>query len=399
MCRPLGFWLLMLSALSGFCLSLAYFAVNVSVIFGQDLSIEGMPPSISELHSVLTAWSLDYSAVTPFLWTWFFWLIVFNGTRVKRGQLSAVALDMKATTLPFTDSHVTVWIQLGLIGTLIGFMRIGFKMKKLAANSGDPDASEVLNILLESFGTALLSSLAAVVLAYVIGPIIIRAWRWIFLVSHGDADVSTAVSTLTRQFEESAKHVMTLTSEVRGLSDEIGKLSENLKPDVVTKCVGFLSAINEHSFRLFSAVEQQSTTLKSAIEGGTEVTKAAVTGSLERTTRALIDEARNIDNRLLEIVRRSDENARTVTEEIRKSTVDARANSQAVSSTVLEQKKNTKAALVEEVEKITRAICEVEAAVKNLPTSGYATDLSYVGNRRRRSFLERVHQWLRGGRR
>lgn len=73
---------------------------------------------------------------------------------------------------PFGSQYKILWIQLGLTGTLVAFMLIGFGIDDSGTNASEPDT---VSILVTAFGTAILSTLVAVVLAYIVAP----AFQWL----------------------------------------------------------------------------------------------------------------------------------------------------------------------------------------------------------------------------
>ena len=119
--------------------------------------------------------SLDLSGITPILLLWFFLSIGIQTFRYYRGKVALAYIEEKRPdTFPLPLLYKTTWIQLGFIGTLWGFLLIGIRMKGAMAS----DTGEILDILLKAFGTALLSTFTAVVLAYAIGPLTTRLWQW-----------------------------------------------------------------------------------------------------------------------------------------------------------------------------------------------------------------------------
>jgi uncharacterized protein YoxC len=117
--------------------------------------------------------SRDLSTVTPALLMVFLFKI-FRGCRhVARKHLGR----MLTAEFPFSPTFRLTWVQLGLIGTLWGFLLLGFGLENHGALS-DPDLSgqATLNLLIQAFGTALLSTFTAVLLAYLLAP----AVQWLF---------------------------------------------------------------------------------------------------------------------------------------------------------------------------------------------------------------------------
>jgi hypothetical protein len=74
---------------------------------------------------------------------------------------------------PFPTDYQTTWVQLGLIGTLWAFLLLGNQLNL------KQDPAESVTILVTAFGTALLSTLAGVVAAYLLAPPICSVYGWL----------------------------------------------------------------------------------------------------------------------------------------------------------------------------------------------------------------------------
>lgn len=190
----------------------------------------------------LVAASKDLSAVTPFVLTLFFAFILIRvADFLFRGGLTPEKLQDGAETLPFSRNFETFWVQLGLIGTLAGLMIVGLGIKDL----GD---SKLLETLLASFLTALLSTFTAVVLAYVGAPLIIGTWKWIFQIREDPEDLSVTVNDLNRVLRETAQCVGDLQSALSlinrelkdfrdtGLTQSLGRIEKSLESFVAHGC-------------------------------------------------------------------------------------------------------------------------------------------------------------------
>jgi len=117
--------------------------------------------------------SKDKSTITPIIG-----LIVFGNTAraswkilIRPGNVPD-QVERNQEKFPFPANHQVTWVQLGLLGTLWGFLLIGNKL------TGSTAAENVV-ILVEAFDTALLSTFSGVVAAYVIGPSISGVFSWL----------------------------------------------------------------------------------------------------------------------------------------------------------------------------------------------------------------------------
>lgn len=127
------------------------------------------------------------------------------------------------------------WVQLGLLGTLWGFMIIGWGMMDLL---GGRDSGEILttgttfdtlHILLKAFGTALLSTFTGTVLAYVAGPVLIHIWRWIHEVPDPElATPESRIDLLDRRLEMTNERFL----ETQEAVDDLRKALETLRTEV-----------------------------------------------------------------------------------------------------------------------------------------------------------------------
>jgi len=228
-------WLLYTVSLVGVAFSLAYLAVNISVIperaanmqvaeqTGDDIGQAGgsrLGLAILDSTGIVAFMekiSIDLSAITPILLTWFFGAVLFSSYRYR--YRTPLPKDVKArlvsriNTLPFPQRYVSIWIYWGFIGTLWGFMLIGWRMH----DNKDFQAIQTLDILVKAFGTALLSTFTAVVLAFVIAPPVRYLWSW----AHG-------AKAMQRPDEDLKRAVRRLSEEVVKTSDVVGELNKTV---------------------------------------------------------------------------------------------------------------------------------------------------------------------------
>jgi len=115
--------------------------------------------------------SKDASTVTPLVGLIFFFYIFIASIKFYFKKMSKKDLSKNLNTFPFPLTYQETWIQLGLIGTLWGFIIIGGDMKPGA------DPAKSVTLLVMAFGTALLSTLAGVLGAYIFGPMTTSVFR------------------------------------------------------------------------------------------------------------------------------------------------------------------------------------------------------------------------------
>jgi hypothetical protein len=255
----IGVSLLALAAFSISAFSMAFFLVNAEVVY-WDLSgskrasvlllNDGFGSTYAgerwnALVPVLQKWSVDLSAMTPFKLSLFFLYLTVNSVRSLTGRLSKPKMLSGARSLPFFRSLETTLVQLGLAGTIWGFLLIGWHLNgvSLSTASGTTDA---LSILLKAFGTALVSTFTGVVLAYICSPLVRSLWRWLHALdpAAGDAaglkleltNLSTALrenvqptSALSVSMSAANKSAASLNTSVTGLTTQIEKTRTELE--------------------------------------------------------------------------------------------------------------------------------------------------------------------------
>ncbi len=220
---------------AGLAASLAYLLINVMVIFKVVPEADVMPSILGDVILPLARASIDLSAVTPLVLVMFFLAIFWSGARLLRGTLKAGQSQERAETQPFPENFETLWVQLGLIGTLWGFMLIGLKMHNLQSSKTEADSQAVMEILLNSFGTALLSSFAGVVLAYIFAPPTIRLWRWVIGMVTEESDISSSIQLLNMRLTAMARGVSTLNESLQKLSAVMESLGKSMPHDAFKK--------------------------------------------------------------------------------------------------------------------------------------------------------------------
>jgi len=177
--RSARFFILLslLPSVAGLLASAQYWLVNV------DVALAGAFPQLGRaLALVLPApwivfWkslSLDVSTVTSLVPLLFFLsttsalLAFFRPIQALQARVSR-----SRERFPFSPDYQTTWVQLGLIGTLWAFLLLGNQLNT------KQDPAQSVTILVTAFGTALLSTLAGVVAAYLLAPPTCSAYGWL----------------------------------------------------------------------------------------------------------------------------------------------------------------------------------------------------------------------------
>lgn len=111
---------------------------------------------------------IDLSTITFFLWFLFMFYIFRGALCIARNRLSPALVQ----TFPFPRNFRITWVQLGLIGTLWGFLLLGFGLQSRPLMKSE----ETIELLVQAFGTALLSTFTGVALAYMFAPSV----QWLF---------------------------------------------------------------------------------------------------------------------------------------------------------------------------------------------------------------------------
>ncbi|WP_282610863.1 hypothetical protein [Pelagibius sp. Alg239-R121] len=248
--------ILLLIAITGLAISVTFLVINISEIPNQiesnqsifetsdrPLSSEPERASIDErvrffsrFIAILRGASIDLSAVTPFLFCWFFFDLARNTTQAARGRITEERLYDEADVLPLHFRYERQWIEFGLLGTLWGFMLIGWGMKDVVGNVG---AVDTLDILLKAFGTALLSTFTGTVLAYVFGPLVIRVWRWIYDLSDPTAgSTESSLARLEERLKSTSVELAGTENSIVELKTAVDRLSaavEKQSPEKIIK--------------------------------------------------------------------------------------------------------------------------------------------------------------------
>lgn len=123
---------------------------------------------------------------------------------------------------PFPAAYKVYFIQMGLLGTIIGFV--------MAFAEVDPRAERQSVILLEALGTALWSTLTAILLAYAVCPLVeiyFQACRR-QLAAAPTANTGTALDSLRLRTVAAAEALADLAGSSRALAEEARALGDQV---------------------------------------------------------------------------------------------------------------------------------------------------------------------------
>lgn len=229
-----------------------------ALIAGFDAAAQSVPDWIR--------WTLvDLSLVTPAL-------VLHCGYRVLRGGIRMMrvsAMWVPDDTFPFPKRYRVFYVNMGLLGTLIGFV-IAFQ---------NPTASiqAQANVLVLSLSTAVWSSVTAVALAYGLGPLFELLCQWPFArpaplrlsfdqLSAQASAMAAALQRATDSLTRSAKHL-----DLASLSAVVASLEGQGAAQQAE--IAFLKAdAAERELRLQAAASEQ----RKAIEKLQDFAKSAV---------------------------------------------------------------------------------------------------------------------------
>ena len=234
----------------------------------------------SQIYKFFSRISIDLSAITPFLFLWFSLTLGWYTCKVG---IRGASVDRKdyahMTALPLPKTYASTWIQLGFVGTIWGFMLIGLRMQGASA----AESAETLDILLKAFGTALLSTFAAVVLTYIIAPVVKSLWQWSAEFEDGideDEDIEKALQVLIQYLKD--------TSTASGQFEKsVKQATRRFQPfdNAVDQATQMLSAFHTQTKESTTVSKQLESSFKTTVSSADHVTSQFNT--LNDTTSAL----------------------------------------------------------------------------------------------------------------
>ncbi len=240
-------YIFLILSLFGCVFSATYLAVNITVIPDRIAKVQktSIKQEVDEeetkgvlFQSSSKGWifgkyvpflkkiSRDLSAVTPFILLWFFGSFTWGSWKLIRDR--ELTKNVKREEMfPLPENYETTWIQLGFIGTLWGFLIIGFRMEQIGHTLG----TDALDIMTKAFGTALLSTFTAVVMVYIIAPSAKSFYRWVIGISYEKPthpwpnEIASQLRALSEALKATTRGVSILRGEIESLNKEISSLS------------------------------------------------------------------------------------------------------------------------------------------------------------------------------
>ena len=163
--------------------------------------------------------SIDLSAVTPVILFMFFLFPGLGGVKLFKIHKNPNYEHKFTESFPFPENYQTTWIQLGFIGTLWAFLIIGHRMAKIKHLGG----IELLDILIKAFGTALISTFAAVVMVYIVTPIVKNAYQGLF-----NLKIPPPLKTVEERLNKLSDQLNKTTIELEETRSNISGMNINL---------------------------------------------------------------------------------------------------------------------------------------------------------------------------
>jgi len=263
----------LLPAAAGAGFSAVFWLVNLDTASGGSIG-----PLHQALHQVLPGTALDLlislskdaSTVTPLIALMLTLAVARGALRVLfRPETLPRALSSTRGHFPFTPTYQTTWVQLGLIGTLWSFLLIG---KELGSGLQDP-AKGVL-LLVRAFDTALLSTLSGVIGAFILGPLLTRAFK-------------TRLSSAGVRPQSSSSVVEELESGLSELTSRAWETSRSLGAGTPEETHADVSPLTDCAFGVSRALERLEVQLR-GLEVG-ELVGRILDELVDRMTRAHAD--------------------------------------------------------------------------------------------------------------
>lgn len=199
--------------------------------------------------------SVDLSAVTPFIWLSFFIFLGKGSYKMLKHDFDIKSPD----TFPFPRRYETTWLQWGFTGTIWGFLIIGIRMSKIQTSG----STEILDILVKAFGTALLSTFTAVFMVYIFTPNFKRFFQGVIDYDPDqipEGNINMQLRELSEKLGESRKKTEALTYGIENLSEEIDTLKSKvipLSPGAVISGIKELKEISDNQLKLLKNINEK----------------------------------------------------------------------------------------------------------------------------------------------
>ncbi|MBT5433988.1 MAG: hypothetical protein HOK83_10060 [Rhodospirillaceae bacterium] len=163
---------------------------------------------------------------------------------------------------PFHDSYKTYYVQLGLIGTVVGFV-LAFSEIHVG-----PESEANTLVLLDALGTALWSTLCALVLAYLVCPLIEFAYAFAVRLRVGDLEDVDPTAAV--------KH---LSAELLRAANALGQLSVGMEETASAVELRDVKSRLESLERTLTQVTTELATIRAAFEDASRSSRSAPTRS------------------------------------------------------------------------------------------------------------------------
>jgi len=252
----------------------------------------------------------DLSVVSPALVSFTLLSMAFGTVFLLRAKDVESAAGA-GSHFPFPEPYRSYYVQMGLIGTIIGFV--------IAFSNIDPALEGQAEVLLAALGTALWSTLTAIVLAYVVCPLVEVLFHTWLVGRTGvdpDPDPISAIDDLrlrtlmaSESLDRFAHSVSSLSSEMDNLQlrQRLAKLEQDvqgllLELDGLKNRTSSLHQGNQGLNRRLGTVEDGSEELERRVDSLTQRVNRQESGSEQRDQR--LDSLERSITRLLEQLRR-----------------------------------------------------------------------------------------------
>ena len=147
----------------------------------------------------------DLSLVSPGLLFFTLLCTAHGAFYIFRSRVERKWLDGRR--LPFPNGYKIHYVQLGLLGTIVGFTFAFMNVQEQGHNQ--------IEVLLAALGTALWSTLVALFLAYVLCPVIEGVYRGLYRLRTGEPYIIGSTSALVEEFE---RRMMGASQELKNFS-------------------------------------------------------------------------------------------------------------------------------------------------------------------------------------
>ena len=209
--------------------NILFSVTRITTIFRENADADYLNQSASLVPDWVLPLMQDLSVVSPILVAFTLLCMTYGGILLLR---ASHGIKSVGSHFPFPTAYKGYYIQIGLIGTIVGFV--------IAFSNINPSLKGQSEVLLDALGTALWSTLTAITLAYVICPLVELLWQWWLRVRTGydpNPDTLSALEELrmrtvsaTESLDSFARSVSTLSTsmDTLQLQNRLTKLDQRL---------------------------------------------------------------------------------------------------------------------------------------------------------------------------